>query len=39
MSTAGIVLAFSLVSSVVQPVSGALGDRWTMRWLIPVSIL
>jgi FSR family fosmidomycin resistance protein-like MFS transporter len=38
-AAAGIVLAFSLVSSVVQPVFGALGDRWTMRWLIPVSIL
>ena len=38
-AAAGIVLAFSLVSSVVQPAFGALGDRWQMRWLIPVSIL
>ena len=38
-AAAGIVLAFSLVSSIVQPVFGALGDRWTMRWLIPVSVL
>lgn len=38
-AAAGIVLAFSLVSSIVQPVFGALGDRWHMRWLIPVSVL
>lgn len=38
-AAAGIVLAFSLVSSVVQPVFGALGDRWQMRWLIPVSVV
>ncbi|NYE45635.1 FSR family fosmidomycin resistance protein-like MFS transporter [Spinactinospora alkalitolerans] len=38
-AAAGIVLAFSLVSSIVQPVFGALGDRWRMRWLIPVSVL
>ena len=36
---AGIVLAFSLVSSIVQPVFGLLGDRWQIRWLIPVSVL
>ncbi|MGC5617523.1 MFS transporter [Georgenia sp. Z1491] len=38
-ASAGIVLAFSLSSSVVQPIFGALGDRWRMPWLIPVSIL
>lgn len=38
-AAAGIVLAFSLVSSVVQPVFGLLGDTWQMRWLIPVSVL
>lgn len=38
-AAAGIVLAFSLVSSIVQPVFGALGDRWTIRWLIPFSVL
>lgn len=38
-AAAGIVLAFSLVSSVVQPVFGALGDSWQMRWLIPVSVV
>ncbi|MGO1396958.1 MFS transporter, FSR family, fosmidomycin resistance protein [Brevibacterium sp. Mu109] len=38
-AAAGIVLASSLSSSVIQPLFGALGDRWSMRWLIPVSIL
>lgn len=38
-AAAGIVLASSLSSSVVQPLFGALGDRLRMRWLIPVSIL
>lgn len=38
-AAAGIVLAFSLVSSVVQPVFGVLGDKWQMPWLIPVSVL
>lgn len=37
-AAAGIVLASSLTSSVVQPLFGALGDRWKIRWLIPVSI-
>ena len=37
-AAAGIVLASSLTSSIVQPIFGALGDRWQMRWLIPVSI-
>lgn len=38
-AAAGIVLAFSLSSSLIQPLFGALGDRWRMRWLIPVSII
>lgn len=38
-AAAGIVLAFSLSSSIIQPLFGALGDRWRMRWLIPVSII
>lgn len=38
-AAAGIVLAFSLLSSIVQPAFGMLGDRWKMRWLIPVSVL
>ncbi|SEE89814.1 MFS transporter, FSR family, fosmidomycin resistance protein [Jiangella alba] len=37
-AAAGVVLAFSLSSSVVQPLFGALGDRWRMPWLIPVSV-
>nr|WP_237525402.1 MFS transporter [Streptomyces sp. SID4985] len=35
----GIVLAASLLSSVAQPVFGALTDRWPMPWLLPVSTL
>jgi FSR family fosmidomycin resistance protein-like MFS transporter len=35
----GIVLASSLLSSVAQPVFGALTDRWAMPWLLPVSTL
>lgn len=37
-AAAGVVLASSLASSVVQPLFGVLGDRWRMRWLIPASI-
>ncbi|MEK8105737.1 hypothetical protein NKG94_12430 [Micromonospora sp. M12] len=36
-SAAGIVLAASLLSSIVQPLFGALTDRWTMPWLLPLS--
>ncbi|MGI5120350.1 MFS transporter [Marinactinospora thermotolerans] len=35
----GIVLAASLLSSVAQPLFGALTDRWSMPWLLPVSTL
>ncbi|GAA2485083.1 MFS transporter [Streptomyces gobitricini] len=35
----GVVLAASLLSSVVQPVFGALTDRHAMPWLLPVSTL
>ncbi|MFB9392307.1 MFS transporter [Streptomyces coeruleoprunus] len=35
----GIVLAASLLSSVAQPVFGALTDRWALPWLLPVSTL
>ncbi|GDY79686.1 MFS transporter [Streptomyces avermitilis] len=38
-AVSGIVLAASLLSSVVQPVFGVLTDRWTMPWLLPVSTL
>jgi MFS transporter, FSR family, fosmidomycin resistance protein len=36
-AAAGIVLAASLLSSVAQPLFGALTDRWAMPWLLPVS--
>ena len=36
-AAAGIVLAASLLSSVVQPLFGALTDRWAMPWLLPIS--
>lgn len=38
-AVSGIVLAASLLSSVAQPVFGALTDRWAMPWLLPVSTL
>ncbi|GAU65864.1 putative major facilitator superfamily transporter [Streptomyces sp. NBRC 110611] len=38
-TVSGMVLAASLLSSVVQPVFGALTDRWAMPWLLPVSTL
>lgn len=36
---ASIVLTSSLASSIMQPIFGVLGDKWRMRWLIPLSIL
>ncbi|WP_327303161.1 MFS transporter [Streptomyces sp. NBC_01298] len=36
-AASGIVLAASLLSSVVQPLFGALTDRWPMPWLIPLA--
>jgi FSR family fosmidomycin resistance protein-like MFS transporter len=38
-AVSGIVLAASLLSSVVQPLFGVLTDKWAMGWLIPVSTL
>jgi FSR family fosmidomycin resistance protein-like MFS transporter len=38
-TVSGMVLAASLLSSVVQPVFGVLTDRWAMPWLLPVSTL
>lgn len=38
-AVSGIVLAASLLSSVVQPVFGALTDRWAMPWLLPVGTI
>lgn len=37
-AASGIVTAGSLLSSVAQPVFGALRDRWRMPWLLPASI-
>lgn len=36
-AASGLVLAASLLSSVVQPLFGALTDRWVMPWLLPVA--
>lgn len=36
-TAAGVVLAASLLSSLVQPLFGALTDRWETPWLLPVS--
>ncbi|WP_412543224.1 MFS transporter [Longispora sp. K20-0274] len=36
-AASGVVLAASLLSSVVQPLFGALTDRWSLPWLLPVS--
>ncbi|HST63853.1 MAG TPA: MFS transporter [Mycobacteriales bacterium] len=36
-AAAGVVLAASLLSSVVQPLFGALTDRWALPWLLPVA--
>lgn len=37
-AASGIVTAASLLSSVAQPIFGALRDRWPMRWLLPLSM-
>ncbi|MFD9407668.1 MFS transporter [Streptomyces sp. NPDC059989] len=36
-AASGVVLAASLLSSVVQPLFGMLTDRWPMPWLIPLA--
>ncbi|AKZ53907.1 putative membrane efflux protein [Streptomyces ambofaciens ATCC 23877] len=38
-AASGVVLAASLVSSLVQPLFGALTDRWALPWLLPLSTL
>lgn len=38
-AASGVVLAASLLSSLVQPLFGALTDRWTLPWLLPLSTL
>ncbi len=38
-AASGVVLAASLLSSLVQPLFGALTDRWALPWLLPLSTL
>jgi FSR family fosmidomycin resistance protein-like MFS transporter len=38
-AASGLVLAASLLSSLVQPLFGVLTDRWAMPWLPPLSAL
>ncbi|WP_068922615.1 MFS transporter [Planobispora rosea] len=38
-AASGVVLAASSLSSVAQPLFGALTDRWALPWLLPVSTL
>lgn len=38
-STASILLAFNITSSVIQPVFGFFSDRWSARWLLPIGPL
>lgn len=37
VAVSGLVLAATLLSSVVQPAFGALADRWRMPWLVPAG--
>ncbi|MFG2039356.1 MFS transporter [Dactylosporangium sp. NPDC048998] len=36
-AASGVVLAATLLSSVAQPLFGALTDRWPLPWLLPAS--
>lgn len=36
-AASGIVLALSVLSSLVQPIFGAMSDRWRLVWMLPVS--
>ncbi|MYS90929.1 MULTISPECIES: MFS transporter [Streptomyces] len=38
-AASGVVLAASLLSSLVQPLFGVLTDRWALPWLLPLSAL
>lgn len=38
-AASGVVLAASVLSSVVQPLFGTLTDRWALPWLLPLSAL
>src|SRR5262245_47718317 len=35
---AGLVFATSAASSIIQPIFGHAADRWSFRWLLPVSL-
>ncbi|WUG43274.1 MFS transporter [Kitasatospora sp. NBC_00458] len=37
LAASGVMLAATLLSSIVQPLFGALTDRWAMPWLIPAA--
>ncbi|WP_327093217.1 MFS transporter [Nonomuraea sp. NBC_01738] len=39
VAVSGVVLAATLLSSIVQPGFGLLTDRWRMPWLIPVAMV
>ncbi|SEG83610.1 MFS transporter, FSR family, fosmidomycin resistance protein [Nonomuraea solani] len=39
VAVSGIVLAATLLSSIVQPLFGVLTDKWRMPWLIPLSMV
>jgi FSR family fosmidomycin resistance protein-like MFS transporter len=36
---AGLVFATSAASSVIQPLFGHVADRWSFRWLLPLSVV
>ncbi|SNT46020.1 MFS transporter [Actinacidiphila glaucinigra] len=36
-AASGLILAASLLSSIAQPLFGALTDRWAMPWLLPIA--
>ncbi|MEV5475325.1 MFS transporter [Streptomyces sp. NPDC052207] len=36
-AASGLILAASLLSSIAQPLFGALTDRWAMPWLLPLA--
>ncbi|WP_328807619.1 MFS transporter [Nonomuraea antri] len=38
-AVSGVVLAASLLSSIVQPLFGVLTDKWAMPWLLPAATL
>lgn len=38
-TAASLMLAFTLISTLVQPIFGYLADRWNKSWLIPVGMM